>query len=102
MCMHTLSIALFKELLILEVPIQQQTIKGDLIAHTHTKIHRKAIRSIQGKDTGYCSLCAFLENFYFHLLYFIDSMIHDFSFCNTSKTRMHLKIASKFDWPRSK
>lgn len=55
--MHTLSIALFKELLILEVPIQQQTIKGDLIAHTQKKIHRKAIRYREKtQDTAHSGL----------------------------------------------
>lgn len=55
MCMHTLSIALYRELLILEVPVQQQTIKEDLIALK--KIHRKAIQHREKtQDTAHSGL----------------------------------------------
>lgn len=99
MCIHTLSTAACKELLIMEVPIQQQTTKGDLIAQK--KRHRKATQ-YRGKTRGMLLDLDFLENLYFHLVYVINSVTHDFSLCNIPETRMHLIIASNFDWPRSK
>lgn len=89
MCIHSLSIALCKELLILEVSIQWQTVKGDTVAPK--RIHRKAIQ--YRKNTLEILLTwSFLENFYFHLLYFIDSMIHDFLYVISLKSGCVLKL----------
>lgn len=89
MCIHTLSTALCKELLILEVSIQRQTVKGDIVAPK--RIHRKAIQ-YRKKTLGILLTWSFLENFYFHLLYFIDSMIHDFSCVISLKPGCILKL----------
>lgn len=98
MCTSILSVALCMKQLTLEVPIQQYAIKTHLTAQSKPQ----KMNSIKGKDAGGTHHSGLFREHLFPFTVFHWLYNTAFSLCNIPETRIHLKIASNFDWPKSK